>query len=135
MPLSLLCFGAGWHLVATSVAAYVTAMAGFSTMSGISWAHCSGGEGGCDEELGSGAVTTFRVISFMATAAVGRGARAPWVSVTWRGDVAIVALVTAVAADPGFQVPPPLFPRSCLLCVFQFIHSFFFFLAMLFVGS
>ena len=119
-------------------------------MSGISWPHCSGGgEGGCDEELGPGAVTTFRVISFMATAAVGRGARAPWVSVT--GGVMLLLLprsllwlrsqsrchlpcrsqvfcgVRCCGCDPGFQVPPPLVPRSCLLCVFRFTHSFFFF--------
>lgn len=41
-----------------------------------------GREGGCSEELGSDAVTTFRVIRFMDTAAVGRGARLTWVSVT-----------------------------------------------------
>ena len=41
-----------------------------------------GREGGCSEELGSRAVTAFRVIGFMDTAAVGRGARVTCVSVT-----------------------------------------------------
>lgn len=121
---------------------------------GSSGSTAVGREGGCSEELGSGAVTTFRLIGFMDTAAVGRGARVPWVS-DWRGAVAVVAwfpvaLVTAVAerpvivspalllrfslvftavtGDPGLQVPPPLFPQSCRLCVFQSSHSFFFFL-------
>ena len=87
---------------------------------GSSGSTAAGREGGCSEELGSGAVTTFRLIGFMDTAAVGRGARVTWVS-DWRGAVAVVAwfpvaLVTAVAERPVI-VSPALLLRFSLVAL------------------
>lgn len=124
-------------------------MAGFSTMSGISWAHCSAGRGWVRRGAGVWCCCHIQGYRFHGHCCCGQRGQSPLglrlegrcrccclghccgrearVGVTCPAAPRFSVRFAAVAADPGFQVPPPLFPRSCLLCVFQFIHSFFFF--------